>query len=603
MANFARSRVGSTAGIFDDLPFPARQSDKTFKNAADYFLWEHGWHSYDSFNRTYRKLRSLFGPDTYAECGATVTKFKSWGLFEDIKYLAGGIQGILEAVPKLNENFNDLKDFIIAEAPSFNPTTRKITCRFILRPHDDFDPDLDYISDPHTRNILKQIPTALGVHEARINQPMLPYDLFRLCDGEPEFRQLDLDPQLHDDCIFIRDPATLRKRLLAKRVVLLEDGAFSHQYLCGDPLFTGAYSRFNKNIATRHTGFRIEEDLSSGDRVIFPAGTIIGAPYFLIDFESDKEGSTLRSLWNTFTSRFNRNRDTGASLLKAMQQIADENKEKKLASEKLSRAKEEIEKAHASLADHAEALEQKVRDRTRELVDLNKNLATKVEEQLGKITKADRLKRYLPPQLVESVINGEKQVDFATERKKLTIFFSDVVNFTETIDSMEAEELLGLVNEYFTEMTHIAHRWEGTIDKFIGDAIMILFGAPETTDDRDQALRCVRMAMQMQQRMKTLQEKWYNNGIEVPLKSRMGINTGMATVGNFGSPERLSYTAIGSQVNLASRLEKHCREGEILISHSTWALVKDAIECLPQDKIKVKGIHRKLIVYTVRGHN
>lgn len=600
MANFAKSRVGSIAGIFDNLPYPTREAGRNFHTAEEYHTWEHGWHSYESFNKAYRRLRRLFGPNTYAECGATVTKFKSWGIFEDIKYLSGGIQGILAAVPKLNESFNDLKDFIIVRGPSFNHKTGKIQCRFVLRPHDDFDPDRDYISDPHTRNILKQIPTSLGIGEAMVSQPLLPYDLFRLCNDEPEFQHLDLNPSLRDDTIFIRDPISEEKILLARKVVLLEDKTFHHEYLCGDPLLTGEYRSFRNMTPSGHTGFRLERSLATRDAIIFPSGTIIGAPYFIIDFKSDKEGSTFTSLRHLIKSRLGRNRDMGRSLLRAIEQVADENREKKAAFERLSRAKEEIEKAHGALADHAALLEQKVGERTRQLKELNRELENKVEEQLARLTQTERLKWYLPPQVVQSVLRGEKQVDFATERRKLTIFFSDVVNFTETIDSMEAEDLLSLVNEYLGEMTRIAHKWGGTIDKFIGDAIMIFFGAPEATDDRNHALRCVRMALEMQQEMKKLQQKWYEEGIEVPLQARMGINTGMATVGNFGSPERLSYTAIGGQVNLASRLEKHCEVGEILISHPTWAFVKDTLECLSCGKIRVKGIHRNLQVYTVK---
>ena len=104
---------------------------------------------------------------------------------------------------------------------------------------------------------------------------------------------------------------------------------------------------------------------------------------------------------------------------------------------------------------------------------------------------------------------------------------------------MEAEELSALLNEYLTEMTKIATKYGGTIDKFIGDAVMIFFGAPESAGEKEDALRCVRMAMEMQARMKELQAKWFRQGIERPLQIRIGINTGVATVGDFGAEERL----------------------------------------------------------------
>jgi class 3 adenylate cyclase len=200
---------------------------------------------------------------------------------------------------------------------------------------------------------------------------------------------------------------------------------------------------------------------------------------------------------------------------------------------------------------------------------------------------------------VDSIVKGEKHVTFENERRKLTIFFSDIKGFTETTDSMEAEELSLLLNEYLTEMTKIAHKHGGTIDKFIGDAIMIFFGAPESTTEKDQALRCVKMAIEMQNKMTELKGKWFKSGIEYPLEIRIGINTGTATVGNFGAEDRLSYTAIGGQVNLASRLEGLCNPGGILISHSTWANVEYEIPCKVRGKVKVKGINREILVYDV----
>jgi class 3 adenylate cyclase len=234
-----------------------------------------------------------------------------------------------------------------------------------------------------------------------------------------------------------------------------------------------------------------------------------------------------------------------------------------------------------------------------ELADLNKNLTVKVAEQLDMITKTNELKRYLPSQLVDSIIKGEKEVNFENERRKLTIFFSDIKDFSDTTDAMEAEELSLFLNEYLTEMTKIAHKWGGTIDKFVGDAIMVFFGAPETTTDKENALNCVKMAIEMQHNMKALQDKWFHTGIQSPFQIRIGINTGTATVGNFGAEDRLSYTAIGGQVNLAARLEGLAEPGGILLSHATWALVSNEIECKERGKVKVKGIHQEILCYDV----
>lgn len=148
-------------------------------------------------------------------------------------------------------------------------------------------------------------------------------------------------------------------------------------------------------------------------------------------------------------------------------------------------------------------------------------------------------------------------------------------------------------------MTIITHKCGGTVDKFIGDAIMIFFGAPERTPDKENALNCVKMAIEMQEKMKKLQIKWFNDGFENPLHIRIGISTGTSTVDNFGAEDRLSYTVIGGQVNIAARLEGICQPDEIMISHPTWAFVKDEIECTPGEKVSVKGINREIMTYKV----
>lgn len=232
--------------------------------------------------------------------------------------------------------------------------------------------------------------------------------------------------------------------------------------------------------------------------------------------------------------------------------------------------------------------------------ELNANLEKKVIERTKRIKSIEEsLRKYLPRQLVDTITKGVQPVEPRTERRKLTVFFSDIKEFTNLTETMEPEDMASLLNEYLTEMTKIAHTWGGTVDKFIGDAIMIFFGAPGVLPEKDSALFCVRMAMEMQQKMKELQGKWFNQGIENPLKIRIGISTGIATVGNFGAKDRLSYTVIGSQVNIASRLEGICEPDQIKISHPTWALINEEIECTAGEKVKVKGIHRDIITYDI----
>ena len=210
-----------------------------------------------------------------------------------------------------------------------------------------------------------------------------------------------------------------------------------------------------------------------------------------------------------------------------------------------------------------------------------------------------KISRYIPPQVYKSIFSGQKDVTIHTERKKLTIFFSDIQNFTATTERLQPEQITQLLNEYFTEMSEIAHQHGGTIDKFIGDAMLIFFGDPETKGDRADAQACIRMAWHMQRRLLELNAKWRAAGIEQPFKSRMGINSGYCNVGNFGSADRMDYTIIGAEANLAARLQSIAEPGGIVVSYETFALAREIIEAHALAPITMKGISREVIPYSI----
>lgn len=212
---------------------------------------------------------------------------------------------------------------------------------------------------------------------------------------------------------------------------------------------------------------------------------------------------------------------------------------------------------------------------------------------------SNQLAKYLSPQIYNSIFSGKQEVKLVSQRKRLTIFFSDLVGFTETTERLESEDLTRLLNQYLTEMSDIAIAHGATIDKYIGDAIVIFFGDPDTLGVKEDAVQCVKMAIAMRERMNELERLWKDSGLEKPLQCRIGINTGVATVGNFGSDERMDYTIIGGGVNLAARLEGACEPGEILLSYETYAHVKDLIDCEEREAIKVKGIAAPVTTYQV----
>jgi class 3 adenylate cyclase len=212
-----------------------------------------------------------------------------------------------------------------------------------------------------------------------------------------------------------------------------------------------------------------------------------------------------------------------------------------------------------------------------------------------------KISHYLAPQIYKSIFSGQKDVTIHTERKELTIFFSDIMGFTATTERLQPEQITLLLNEYFTEMSAIALKHGGTVDKFIGDALVIFFGDPETKGTVEDAMACLNMATEMQRRLAELNVKWRGAGTEQPFRVRMGINTGFCNVGNFGSIDRMDYTAIGAEVNLAARLQSIAEPGHIVISYETYALVRDIVAARALPEITVKGISRAVVPYVVEG--
>ncbi|EOQ95412.1 adenylate/guanylate cyclase catalytic domain protein [Leptospira wolbachii serovar Codice str. CDC] len=244
----------------------------------------------------------------------------------------------------------------------------------------------------------------------------------------------------------------------------------------------------------------------------------------------------------------------------------------------------ELEVLYQNIIDHSTEIEN-------ELLENNKKIQTIL----------DRMRRYLSPQLYEMITGAEVETSISHQRRKLTIFFSDIVGFTTITDSIEPEILSDCLNKYLDVMSSIAIKYGGTIDKFIGDAIMIFFGAPSFDTDKVHALNCVKMAIEMRDSLPSLAEYWKKSGINHNLTCRIGINTGYVTVGNFGTNERMDYTIIGGPVNVASRLENASDAGEILISNATKSLIDEFIDTKPKGEIVVKGVHTPIETFQVIG--
>ena len=233
-----------------------------------------------------------------------------------------------------------------------------------------------------------------------------------------------------------------------------------------------------------------------------------------------------------------------------------------------------------------ELLEQKIKDR--EIIEAK-------SQQLENL--ATRLAKYLSPQIYQSIFSETQDSATKIARKNLTIFFSDIEQFTDLSDTLEPERLASVINTYLSEMAAIAIDCGGTLDKFIGDAVLVFFGDPESEGEQEDALRRVEMAIRMKNRVAELQGYWERLGVTAGLRVRMGITTGYCTVGNFGSEQRLDYTVFGSPVNLAARLQSMAPADTELIAESTHGLIRGHVTCEYFDEITPKGFARPVRIF------
>lgn len=231
------------------------------------------------------------------------------------------------------------------------------------------------------------------------------------------------------------------------------------------------------------------------------------------------------------------------------------------------------------------------------------SLENELVDQNGRMEELQsKMRKFLSPQLFAALVGGTADASTkAHNRVKLTIYFSDIVGFTDLTDTTEPELLSAVLNSYLTRMSEIALKYGGTIDKFVGDAVMVFFGAPEFEDDVSHAQRCVQMALEMREALHQLRPDWKRKGISRELQVRAGINTGFCTVGNFGSDNRMDYTIIGGQVNLASRLQSAAPKDGIYISKATYSLIEDFVTTKYVGAKQVKGIHEPVEIWELTG--
>jgi adenylate cyclase len=230
-----------------------------------------------------------------------------------------------------------------------------------------------------------------------------------------------------------------------------------------------------------------------------------------------------------------------------------------------------------------------------ELAQWNRTLEQRVADQLTEIERVSRLKRFLSPHVAESVIsNGDDRL-LESHRRDVAVVFCDLRGFTAFAERAEPEEVMQVLREYHAELGEIIHRFEGTLERFLGDGLMVLFNDPIACTDP--ALRAVRMAVAMRERVLELAVRWRKLGHD--LGFGIGIAEGYATLGRIGFEGRFDYAAIGTVVNLAARLCDDARSGQILVSQRVLSHVEDFVEAEPSGELTIKGLTRPIAVHDI----
>jgi len=239
------------------------------------------------------------------------------------------------------------------------------------------------------------------------------------------------------------------------------------------------------------------------------------------------------------------------------------------------------------------------RAQEKELAELNRRLEAKIEEQMAELVRSGDLKHFLPQTVVESILNGQIGPDESFERCKVTALFADMVGFTSLTDRLEPEEIAPLLNDYLSEMTAAAVAHAGTIEKFIGDAIAVTFGAPRRTEEKAQVWAALKGAFEMRGRVERLSTLWRRRGLTDYLSLRIGINTGYCTVGVFGGELFKNYAALGTPINIAARLQAKASAGAILCGYQTYAVVREQVYARPCGPLSLRGISHPVEAFEI----
>lgn len=474
-------------------------------------------------------------PYFYFYCGASTAPLRSWGRLDHFSRLFAGPSDGFRKLPFFNKNFADTKDLDVIIPPTYSRDSRKIRTILRIRHHEDIDVHKDFVGDPFSRGMISIIPSLWGLRPATIRQPINPYDPEILLNEEPEFSHFNLDASMDGEFLTIRDPVDSSRRKVGRRVLLCPEQTNGQSVHLGKHKeVTGAGNREPEDSVD---SLLITETVRAGNRILLRAGEIFKAPYFILDVTYDRF-----SLKNRVSQLFRPRKDPDESekgLIESINRLRETIRARNKAYNDLERVNAELLDSKKRVDEYAKTLEQKVEERTaelrsakEELILFNRNLEAKVNMQVEELRNLDELRRYLSPRLAEKILSTGGLLGTEPQRKMMTVLFADIRNFSSFTETLEPEELFQLLHKYLSEMTRIIHEYEGTLNKIIGDGLLVFFGDPIPMSDH--AERAVKTAMEMQTKVTELRSEWRRYGQELGIG--IGINTGYMTVGNICNP-------------------------------------------------------------------